>query len=93
MPGVIVGPPDRDDTRALQRVIAGTYLPDSLVLPVDPAGSGGPGSLAAALPWLAPLTSHHLQRGDGAASAYVCRAFTCEQPVTTPAALAALFPE
>ena len=50
--------------------------------------SGGPGSLAAALPWLAPLTVR-----DGAATAYVCRAFTCEQPVTTPTALAALFRE
>ena len=85
---VIVGPPDRDDTRALHRVIAGTYLPDSLVLPLDPAGSGGPGSLAAALPWLASLTVR-----DGAATAYVCRAFTCEQPVTTPAALAAILRE
>ena len=85
---VIVGPPDRDDTRALHRVIAGTYLPDSLVLPLDPAGSGGPGSLATALPWLASLTVR-----DGVATAYVCRAFTCEQPVTTPAALAAILRE
>ncbi len=85
---VVAGPPDRDDTRALQRVIADTYLPASLVLPVDPASPSGPGSLAAALPWLAPLTVR-----DGAATAYVCRAFTCEQPVTTPTALAALFRE
>ena len=53
----------------------------------------GPGSLAAALPWLAPLTIRDRQPGDGAAAAYVCRAFTCEQPVTTPAALAALLRE
>jgi hypothetical protein len=85
---VIAGPPDRDDTRALHRVVAGTYLPASLVLPLDPAAGGGPGTLAGALPWLAPLTMR-----DGAATAYVCRAFTCEQPVTTPAALATLFQE
>ena len=29
---------------------------------------------------------------DGRATAYVCRDFSCEQPVTTPAALAALLP-
>ena len=82
---VLVGPPDRDDTRALQRVVADTYLPAALVLPLDPDVGSGSGTLAAALPWLAPLTLR-----DGAATAYVCRAFTCEQPVTTAAALAAL---
>jgi len=90
---VVVGPPDRDDTRALQRVVADTYLPASLVLPVDPGAGDGPGSLAAALPWLTPLISRDRQPGGGTATAYVCRAFTCEQPVTTPAALAALLRE
>ncbi|MEO5821327.1 MAG: thioredoxin domain-containing protein [Vicinamibacteraceae bacterium] len=85
---VVVGPAGRDDTRALHRVIAETYLPASLILPVDPSGGAGPGTLVAALPWLAPLTLR-----DGAATAYVCRAFTCEQPVTTPAALAILLRE
>jgi uncharacterized protein YyaL (SSP411 family) len=89
---VVAGPPDREDTRALQRVVAGTYLPAALVLPFDPAAGGaggtGPATLATALPWLAPLTMR-----DGAATAYVCRHFTCEQPVTTPAALATLLRE
>jgi uncharacterized protein len=85
---VVVGPPDRDDTRALHRVIADTYLPAALVLPLDPSLGTGPGTLAAALPWLAPLTLR-----DGTATAYVCRAFTCEQPVTTPTALATLLQE
>ena len=85
---VVVGPPDRDDTRALQRVVAETYLPASLVLPLDPAAGAGPDTLIASLPWLAPLTMR-----DGAATAYVCRAFTCERPVTSPAALATLLLE
>jgi uncharacterized protein YyaL (SSP411 family) len=95
---VVVGPPDRDDTRALHRVVAETYLPAAIVLPLDPAagtgqaatGPGGniPATLAAALPWLAPLTMR-----AGAATAYVCRAFTCEQPATTSAALATLLRE
>jgi uncharacterized protein YyaL (SSP411 family) len=85
---VVAGPPDRDDTRALQRVVAATYLPAALVLPFDPTAGDGPGTLAAALPWLAPLTMR-----DGAATAYLCRHFTCEQPVTTPDALATLLRE
>ena len=88
---VVVGPSDRDDTRALQRVVAETYLPAALVLPLDPVAATGPtgaAALTAALPWLAPLTMR-----DGAATAYVCRAFTCEQPVTTSAALATLIRE
>ncbi len=90
---VVAGPPDRDDTRALQRVVAETYLPAALLLPLDPAAGAGPGTLAAALPWLAPLTAPHSARSGGAATAYVCRHFTCEQPVTTPAALATLLRE
>jgi uncharacterized protein len=90
---VVVGPPARDDTRALHRVIAQTYLPAAIVLPLDPTAGTGPAGtgtarLAAALPWLAPLTMR-----DGAATAYVCRAFTCEQPVASSAALATLIRE
>jgi len=84
---VIVGPEGAADTQALHRVVAGRYLPDALVLPIAPE-SARAASLAGALPWIAPLT----MRG-GAATAYVCRHFTCEQPVTTPEALAALLPE
>jgi uncharacterized protein YyaL (SSP411 family) len=84
---VIVGTEGAADTQALHRVVAGRYLPDALMLPIAPE-SPRAASLAGVLPWVAPLT----MRG-GAATAYVCRHFTCEQPVTTPAALAALLPE
>ena len=84
---VVVGDPAADDTRALQRVIAARYLPQGLVLPLAP-GSPATSGLVAALPWLAPLTMR-----DGTATAYVCRQFTCEAPVTTPDALAAVLPE
>jgi uncharacterized protein YyaL (SSP411 family) len=94
---VVVGPPDRDDTRALHRVVAEAYLPAALFLPIDPAAGGpagtGAATLAAALPWLAPLTVRNHDRDDGPAIAYVCRHFTCEQPVTSPAALATLLRE
>jgi uncharacterized protein YyaL (SSP411 family) len=84
---VVVGAPGAGDTRALHREIAARYLPDALVLPLDPASPGGR-RLAGALPWLAPLAMR-----AGRATAYVCRRFTCEQPVTEPAALAALLRE
>jgi uncharacterized protein YyaL (SSP411 family) len=84
---VVVGREGAADTRALHRVIAGRYLPDALVLPVAP-DTPSAAALAAALPWIAPLAPR-----AGAATAYVCRHFTCEQPVTTPDALAALLSE
>ena len=59
---------DRDDTRALQRVIAGPLSADSSALPLDPAGSGGPGSLGHGVAVAASLTVR-----DGVATAYVCR--------------------
>jgi hypothetical protein len=84
---VVVGTAGAADTRALHREIAARYLPEALVLPLDPASPGGR-DLIAALPWLSPLAMR-----DGRATAYVCRQFTCEQPVTTPDALAALLSE
>jgi uncharacterized protein YyaL (SSP411 family) len=85
---VIAGPPGREDTQALHRVVAARYLPSSVVLPIDPGRAAAPDGLTAVLPWTAPLAMR-----DGAATAYVCRHFTCERPVTTPDALAALLPE
>jgi uncharacterized protein YyaL (SSP411 family) len=80
---VVVGPPDRDDTRALMRVLSERYLPFTLVIPVMP---GAPQeALAQRLPWIGPMTLI-----DDRAAAYVCRRFTCERPVTTPEALADL---
>ena len=86
---VVVGPPDRDDTRALQRVVADTYLPASLVLPVDPA--------SAAARARSPRPCRGSLRSPSCATAppppMSVAPFTCEQPVTTPAALAALLRE
>ena len=79
---VIVGPADRDDTRALRRVVAGRYLPFILSVPVEP----GPAQerLARTLPFVGAM------RMEGErATAYVCRGFTCDRPVTEPRALEA----
>jgi uncharacterized protein YyaL (SSP411 family) len=79
---VLVGEPGRDDLRALQRVVASTYLPFAIVVPVSPATQP---RLGAVLPWIAPMTMR-----EGRATAYVCRQFACNEPVTSAVALAEL---
>jgi uncharacterized protein YyaL (SSP411 family) len=79
---VIVGPRDREDTRALRRALASRHLPFAIVIPVEP---GEPQArLARLLPWIAPMTMR-----EDKATAYVCRHFACEQPVTSVADLTA----
>ena len=69
-----------DAAQPLRREIAGRYLPFALVVPVVP----GPAQarLAALLPFTAAMAR------PGGAAAYVCRDFTCRQPVFTPEDLA-----
>jgi uncharacterized protein YyaL (SSP411 family) len=92
---VLVGPRDRQDTRALRSVVTRTYLPFATVVSVDTgadvAGSAGVGpgaegnqaALARLLPWVGAMGLV-----DGRAAAYVCRNFACERPVIDPEALA-----
>jgi uncharacterized protein YyaL (SSP411 family) len=63
------------DTRALQRVVRGTFRPDVVL-------AGGDGSDDGGVPLLAGRTTR-----TGAATAYVCERFACRAPVTDPAAL------
>jgi uncharacterized protein YyaL (SSP411 family) len=80
---VIVGPRDREDTQMLRRAAAALYLPFAVMVPVEP---GEPQTaLARLLPWIAPLTMR-----DERATAYVCRNFACDRPVTAAADLTAL---
>jgi uncharacterized protein YyaL (SSP411 family) len=79
---VIVGPRGRDDTRELMRVVSGRYLPFALVVPVEPGERQR--ALAKRLPLLAGMTMR-----DERATAYVCRNFTCLEPVTDAPALRA----
>jgi hypothetical protein len=73
---VIAGDPAAPETRALAREAARHYLPFSIQIPLAP-GAGE--RLAAVLPFLAAMSER--------SGAYVCHHFTCQQPVTTPAAL------
>ncbi len=73
---VVVGEPAAPETRALKRQLASHYLPFALEIPVEP----GPrqAAVAARLGFVASMTA---PRG---AAAYVCRDFTCRQPVSRP---------
>jgi len=72
----IVGDPADDDTRALLATARERYRPEQVVaLSAAPDGSA------------IPLLEGRV-RVDGAATAYVCRGFACQRPVTEPTALA-----
>jgi len=75
---VIAGAPDR--AAPLARELARHYRPFTIVVPLVP---GPPQQrLARLLPFTAAMS------GQDGAAAYVCRDFTCRQPVTTPEELA-----
>jgi len=76
---VIVGPPG--GARVLHQEAARHYLPFAIVIPI------APGPAQEAVSGLLPFTAGMSAR-DREAAAYVCRGFTCRQPVTTPEELA-----
>jgi uncharacterized protein len=75
----IVGSPDSNDTRLLQKELWQTYLPNKVV------ALAAPGDGAASR--MSPLLRGRPQL-QGQATAYVCESFTCKQPVNTPSELA-----
>jgi len=79
---VIAGEAGAPDTRALLREIFGRFLAYSAVLLADEASRG---VLQQGVPAIASMSAL-----DGRASAYVCRDYTCQLPVTEPGELAKL---
>jgi hypothetical protein len=77
---VIVGPRRVQTTQALNSAVSKHYLPFAIQVPVEPGDKQA--ALAERLPFVGSMTA-----GPGAA-AYVCRDFTCRQPVFDPDALA-----
>ncbi len=75
----IIGPPGREDTTALIQTALRLYRPNQVVAVTDEGQTAGHPELVENRP-----------RQAGQAAAYVCRRFTCQQPVTTADALAAL---
>jgi uncharacterized protein YyaL (SSP411 family) len=78
---VLVAQGDASDAAPLLDTLATTYRPFSIVVPVHADSTQR--QVAHLLPFIAAMTSI-----DGSATAYVCRNFTCEQPVTDAAGLA-----
>jgi len=78
---VVLGEHEGQDTATLKAEVARHYLPFAVVIPVAPGEQQA--RVAALMPFIAPMRMH-----DGAATAFVCRNFTCLAPVTTPDALA-----
>ncbi|MFL5623755.1 MAG: thioredoxin domain-containing protein [Gemmatimonadaceae bacterium] len=72
----LVGDVGSERFKALERAVAAQYVP-SLVLAGGSPDSGGNVKLLADRPLL-----------DGRPTAYVCRGYTCDRPVTEPTALA-----
>ena len=78
---VVVG--DEAGARAFLDVARERYRPTAVVIPIDPARAEAVGRL---LPW----TSAMIMR-EGRATAYLCRDFACDAPVTSPDALRSLW--
>ena len=78
---VLVADGDATDAAPLLDTLATTYRPFSIVVPVH--ASSTQRQVADLLPFIGGMTPI-----AGKATAYVCRNFTCDQPVTDAAALA-----
>ncbi|MCE5263841.1 MAG: thioredoxin domain-containing protein [Deltaproteobacteria bacterium] len=83
---VIAGRASAEDIRELIDVVRQSRLPHPVLL-IRPEGEAEP-----AITGIAPFT-REMRPIDGRAAAYVCRNFSCRQPVTDPEALAALLAE
>ena len=76
---VVVGGRNAPPVQALEREIAAHYLPFAVHVPSDP--DGGQDELRVLLPFVDGMKAH------GGGAVYVCRDFTCRQPVSSPEAL------
>jgi uncharacterized protein YyaL (SSP411 family) len=76
---VIVGEPGDPATQAMRDAAGRNYLPFTVTVPIANTHRDG---LARVLPWTSAMTPR-----DGAATAYVCRAFACDAPTSSLAEL------
>ena len=81
---VIAGAPDAPDTIALEAAAAARYLPWTVTIPVAPGREDR--ARDARLPQITAMLET-VRRRDGRATAFVCRDFACQEPVSDPAAL------
>jgi hypothetical protein len=78
---VVVGQADQEGTSALSREIARQYRPFTVVLPLVPGSRQQ--EVASHIPFVGAMAMR-----NGRPTAYVCRNFTCREPVTSADALA-----
>ena len=78
---VVVGGPRAEAVRRLEEEIAAHYLPFAVHMPVDPDRNQQ--ALKELLPFIDGMQPH------GGGAVYVCREFTCKQPVSSVEALRA----
>ncbi|MEX1130190.1 MAG: thioredoxin domain-containing protein [Vicinamibacterales bacterium] len=81
---VVVGERTAQPVLELEREIARHYLPFAVQLPVDP--DAGDDALRTRLPFVDGMQAH------GGGAVYVCRDFTCRQPVSSVEALRSELP-
>jgi uncharacterized protein YyaL (SSP411 family) len=79
---VIVGSSGQDDTLALLRRVHESYLPNKILLVLDPAAHTADA--------FAHLPVDEMTQVEGKATAYVCHNFACSAPTTAPATFAEL---
>ncbi len=80
---VIVGSGSDKTVQDMLRAVHTTFLPNGVILHYDPNSHEGEGEYPASpAPFVAGMNTL-----DGRAAAYVCRGYSCEQPVTTVDAL------
>ncbi len=80
----LVGPADAPETAALLDVVRARFLPNRAIAWYDPDAPDAD-AVAARIPLLAGKTLR-----NGTPAAYVCKDYACKEPVSDPAALAAL---
>ena len=78
---IVVGAHDKKETQAILREINGRYIPNKVVLLVDPAM----GDVSAILPFAAKLSMV-----EGKSTAYLCEDYVCKLPATDVATVVGL---
>jgi hypothetical protein len=78
----IIGRSDQPDTQSLLHLVHESYLPNKILLVIDPAQATGDA--------FAHLPIGEMTQLGGKATAYVCHNFACSAPTTTPEALVEL---
>jgi uncharacterized protein YyaL (SSP411 family) len=76
---VVTGAPQSPSASGLYDVLRRRYAPATLLVPALPSHRD---ALAMLMPWAGRMSSD-----ESRATAYVCRAFTCQAPAGTPEAL------